>query len=103
MIESGNEASDEQNVKRAVTLAMMLTDEVPETDPIPDKESILNAIKQIYSGVKDKSITKTQLANVLQTKLGTGKRNTDSIILWADMNGYIKSEPRGVGVLYSLV
>ena len=44
LIESGNEASDEQNVKRAVTLAMMLADEVPEIAPIHDKESILNAI-----------------------------------------------------------
>ena len=55
LIESGNEASDEQNVKRAVTLAMMLADEVPETAPIHDKESILNAI----------NATRKRLANVM--------------------------------------
>jgi len=102
LIENGNEANDEQNVKRAVTLATMLADEIPETDPIPDKEKILNTIKQIYGGIQNKFISKTQLANALQTKLETGKRNTENIILWADMNGYIIAEPRGNGVNYSL-
>ena len=102
LIENGNKSDDKQNVKRAVTLAMMLADEIPETDPIPDKEKILKTIKQIYGGIQNKFISKTQLANALQTKLETGKRNTENIILWADMNGYITAEPRGNGVNYSL-
>ena len=102
LIEKDNEANDENNVKRAVTLAIMLTDELPEADPMPDQEKILKTIKGIFSGMQNRFISKTQLANALQTKLETGKRNTENIILWADMNGYIIAEPRGNCINYSL-
>ena len=102
LIETGSEANDEQNVKRAVALAMMLTDEIPETDPIPDTEQILKNIKQVWGGKKDKDISKTQLVNALITKLETGKRNAENIILWADLNGHIIAKPKGGGLYYSL-
>ena len=102
LIDKDNEADDAQNVKRAITLAIALTDEIPEIDQMPDKEKILKTIKNIYGGIQNRFITKTQLSSALQTKLETGKRNVENIILWADMNGYIIAEPRGNCVNYAL-
>lgn len=102
LTDKDNEADDENNVRRAITLATMLTDELPDVDPMPDKEKILKTIKSIFEGMQNRFITKTQLASALQTKLATGKRNVENIILWADMNGYIIAEPRGNGINYAL-
>ena len=102
LIDKSNEADDENNVKRAIALATLLIDELPDVDPMPDKEKILKTIKGIFDGIQNHLITKTQLTNALQSKLATGKRNVENIILWADINGYIIAEKRGNGTNYAL-
>lgn len=94
--------SDEQKVKRAIELAQMLAEAVPEMDTLPEPDNIRKFLTQVFAEVNGRAIAKTQMQMLICDRLHTGKRNAESIMMWAESNKMLNAEVNGNGVRYTL-
>lgn len=103
MLERNNSSNDGYYVDRALHVAMMLADRIEETDEMPDLNEARKVIMEIFDEYGCKTLNKSRLAMAIQTKMKTGKRNVENIILWAETNGVLNLEISGNRFDYSLV
>jgi hypothetical protein len=93
---------DDEKIQKLIDIAQRTAALIPDTDPMPEPIEARKMLQQIFGEVDGRAISKTQLSNAIQTRMETGRRNAENIILWAETEQLIKAEARGNGINYTL-
>lgn len=92
----------DEHIQKCIDIAQRTAALILDTDPMPEPIEARKMLQQIFGEVEGRAISKTQLCNAIQTRMETGRRNAENIIMWAETEQLIKAEARGNGINYTL-